>query len=105
MLSEDLDLFLNDFGVSVTAGAISTLGILDAPSVELFGGEALMEDYQVTVRTDELGTLLYGDIITVDGATYRVKEPRQLVDSRFTALLLERDSDLEAPELIIDGNG
>ena len=35
-LTENLDVFLADFGVSVTAGAVSGLGILDLPG-ELVG--------------------------------------------------------------------
>ncbi|NDC35855.1 MAG: hypothetical protein EBZ51_10885, partial [Synechococcaceae bacterium WB9_2_112] len=30
-LTEDLDQFLNDFGLSCTAGAVTALGILDMP--------------------------------------------------------------------------
>ena len=40
-LNEDLNAFLNDFGVSCTAGAVNALGILDMPTQVLAGDQIL----------------------------------------------------------------
>ena len=87
-LSEDLAVFLNDFGVSVTAGSITGIGLLDMPGMEVLGGMVVVTDYSLTVRTSEFGDLQFNDAITVAGVSYQVREARQLDDGAFTELLL-----------------
>jgi hypothetical protein len=82
-ISEDLTVFLNDFGVSCTAGAVSALGILDMPSQIISGEMVLTTDYSLTARTADFGGLLYGDGITVAGVNYQVREVRKLDDGAF----------------------
>jgi hypothetical protein len=79
-LSEDLTIFLQDFGVSCTAGAVTALGILDMPTQVLAGDMVLSTDYTLTARTADFGGLLYGDGITVNGISYQVREVRRLDD-------------------------
>jgi hypothetical protein len=87
-LTEDLTLFLNDFGVSCTAGAVSALGILDMPTQVLAGDMVLSTDYSLTARYADFGGLLYGDGITVDGVNYSVRETRRLDDGAFVEISL-----------------
>lgn len=89
-LNEDLGVFLNDFGVSCTAGAITALGILDMPTQVLAGDMVLSTDYTLTCRNADFGGLLFGDSITVDGVNYQVKETRQLDDGAFVEIGLMR---------------
>lgn len=89
-LSEDLSVFLNDFGVSCTAGAVSALGILDMPSQVLAGDMVLSTDYTLTAQTADFGGLLFGDGITVDGVNYQVREVRKLDDGAFVEIGLQR---------------
>ena len=89
-LSEDLSVFLNDFGVSCTAGAITALGILDMPSQVLAGDMVLSTDYALTARTADFGGLMFGDGITVDGVNYQVREVRKLDDGAFVEIALQR---------------
>ena len=49
-LTENLDAFLADFGVSVTAGAVSALGILDMPMEVMAGDQVLSTDYTLTAK-------------------------------------------------------
>lgn len=90
-LSEDLSVFLNDFGVSVTAGSVSGLGILDMPTQIVAGGQVLSTDYALTCRADQFGGLLYGDVVVVAGATYVVRETRLLDDGMFCEVSLQKD--------------
>jgi len=90
MITEDLDVFLADFGVSVTAGAVSGVGILDMPGESIMGDMVISSNYQVVCRADEFGNLGYGDQIVADGLTYLVQEMRLISDGRFCALILER---------------
>jgi len=56
-ISEDLNGFLDDFGVSCTAGAVSALGILDMPSQIISGDMVLSTDYTLTARAADFGGL------------------------------------------------
>lgn len=89
-ISEDLTVFLNDFGVSCTAGAISALGILDMPSQVISGDMVLTTDYSLTARAADFGGLKYGDGITVDGVNYQVREVRKLDDGAFVEIGLTK---------------
>ena len=89
-LSEDLTVFLNDFGVSCTAGAVTALGILDMPSQVISGDMVLTTDYSLTARAADFGGLLFGDGITVDGVNYQVREVRKLDDGAFVEIALQR---------------
>jgi hypothetical protein len=88
--TEDLNLFLDDFGVSCTAGAVSALGILDMPTQVLAGDMVLSSDYTLTARASDFGGLLYGAAITVDGVNYSVREVRKLDDGAFVEIALMR---------------
>ena len=89
-LTEDLTLFLNDFGVSCTAGAVSAMGILDAPSQILVGDQILTTNYTLTARSVDFGNLLYGAAVTVNGVNYTVRETRLLDDGAFCELSLQK---------------
>jgi hypothetical protein len=89
-LSEDLSVFLNDFGVSCTAGAISGLGILDMPGQVVANGMVISTDYMLTTRTADFGGLMYGDSITVAGTAYTVRENRMLDDGSFCEIMLQK---------------
>jgi hypothetical protein len=89
-LSEDLSVFLNDFGVSVSAGAVSGLGILDMPSQVIADGVVLTTDYALTCRADQFGALKYADSVTVAGVAYTVRETRLLDDGAFVEIALSK---------------
>ena len=97
-ISEDLSVFLNDFGVTATSGAISALGILDMPSQVLAGDMVLSTDYSLTARYADFGGLVYGDGITVNGINYQVRENRRLDDGAFVEIgLMKLAPDATAP--------
>ena len=96
--TEDLTLFLNDFGVSCTAGAVSALGILDMPTQVLAGEMVLSTDYTLTARYADFGGLVYGDGLTVDAINYQVRENRRLDDGKFVEIsLMKLAPDATAP--------
>lgn len=87
----DLDLMLGQpFGKVVVAGAVSGYGILDMPTQVIADGMVLTTEYKLTVRTDQFGSLKYGDAVTVDGAAYVVREPMMLEDGLLTELILTK---------------
>lgn len=89
-LTEDLDIFLADFGVSCTAGATTANGILDMPSQVISDGMVLTTDYTLTARTSNFGSLIRGDSITVDGTAYTVRETMLLDDGKFVQLGIQK---------------
>lgn len=90
MIDEDLNLFLQDFGVSCTSGAITGLGILDMPSQVISGDMVLTTDYALTCRAADFGGLKYGDSITVAGTAYQVRETRLVDDGAFVEIGLQK---------------
>jgi len=88
MFTEDLSIFLDDFGVSCTAGAITALGILDMPGETVSGGMVISTEYMLTAKASDFGDLLYGDSITVDGQSYQVRETLLLDDGKFCQIAL-----------------
>ena len=90
MITENLDVFLADFGVSVTAGAITGVGLFDMPTQIIADGMVLTSDYTLTAKTSDFGGLRYGDAITVDGTAYQVREVRRLDDGKFCEIGLSK---------------
>lgn len=97
--TENLDLFLLDFGVPVSTGAVTGLGILDMPSQIVADGMVLTTDYKLTVKTAQFGGLIYGDGVTVDGVNYQVREAMKVDDGSFTELFLTK----LAPDAVAPG--
>lgn len=89
-LNEDLGVFLDDFGVSCTAGAVTALGILDMPSQIISGDMVLSTDYTLTARAADFGGLKYGDSITVAAVAYTVRETRLIDDGAFVEIGLQK---------------
>ena len=86
--TENLDIFLADFGVTVTNGIVTGVGVLDMPSEIVADGVVLTTDYKVTVKTSDFGGLLYGDGVTVNGVNYTVRNAMLIDDGSFTELSL-----------------
>ena len=98
MVNESLDTFLADFGVTCTAGAITSTGILDMPGQVLGNGMVISTDYTLTCKVADFGGLFYGDGITVNGMFYQVREVRKLDDGAFCEITLSKlDPDVTAP--------
>ena len=89
-ITEDLDIFLADFGVSCTAGAVTANGILDMPSQILSDGMVLSTDYTLTARASNFGSLIRGNSITIDGAAYTVRETMLIDDGKFVQIALQK---------------
>ena len=88
--TEDLSIFLADFGVSCTAGAVTALGILDMPGQVISDGMVLTTDYTLTAKASDFGSLIRNDAITVDAVAYTVREAMLLDDGRFVQIALQK---------------
>ena len=89
-LTEDLTLFLADFGVSVTAGAVSGLGILDMPGELVTDEMIITTDYSLRCEASKFGGLIYGAAVTVNSVSYQVRENRLIEDGAFCLITLQK---------------
>ena len=89
-LTENLDVFLADFGVTVTSGAISGIGILDMPGELVADGMIISTDYSLRCEASKFETLAYGASITVDGTAYTIRENRLIEDGVFCEITLQK---------------
>lgn len=90
MITEDLDLFLDDFGVACSSGSNHGIGILDMPSQVVADGMVLTTDYKLTCKAADFGGLIYGDAITVAGLNYQVRETILIDDGKFVEIMLTK---------------
>lgn len=103
MLTEDPTIFLQDFGVAVSSGLVSGLGILDMPGEVIMNDMVISTDYTLRCESAKFGSLAYGAPVEVDGTLYSVREVRRLDDGVMCEVSLSRDVDQES-ELVIDGD-
>jgi hypothetical protein len=85
---ESADPFLADFGVAVTAGAVSGLGILDMPGEYVADGRVITTEYLLRAEAEKFGNLSYDDALTVDGEAFTLRESPLLADDGVFCLLL-----------------
>jgi hypothetical protein len=88
--TEDLAVFLADFGVSITAGAVSGLGLLDMPGELIADGMIITTDYTLRCEASKFGGLGYGTALTVDGVSYQVRDNRLIEDGKFCNITLQK---------------
>jgi hypothetical protein len=104
--TENLDVFLADFGVSCTAGAVTALGILNMPGEVLMDGMVISTDYSLLAKAEDFGDLLYGSQISVNGVPFSVREATLQTDGRMVQLSLQRSTATQAQVAAtpMDGN-
>jgi hypothetical protein len=94
MISENIGVFLQDFGVPCTCGAYAFTGILDAPddTLNMAGVNVLSTMYVLQVKTsDVLGAgLVSGIVINVNSAPFVVRDVLSVDDAVFSHLTLSK---------------
>lgn len=89
----DIDVAMDDLGVTVIYGSQQTMGILDAPGRDATLqaiGSVSMTDYSLQYRTTSLNPQPQPkDTVIVDGETYIVRNSTPLDDGRMTQLALK----------------
>lgn len=90
MLIDDPTIYLADFGVSVTAGAVSGLGILDMPSELIVDNQVITTEYTLTCEASKFGNLAYDSPVRVNGVAYKVRNTIQITDGAFVQIALQK---------------
>jgi hypothetical protein len=63
---------LRDVSVPVVSSNGTTTGMLSQNGELVLDGQVVMVDHVLTITTDSLGSLDYGDLVTVDDKQYTV---------------------------------
>ena len=88
--------------VPVVFGALSTHGMFDRKTEVVLNEEVLSVENALTVKTSELGGLQYGDLITVNGAEFKVRhEPMRIGDGLLCVVPLEEIENVSSISLIM----
>ncbi len=86
--TEDLDTFFNDFKVDVLYESIIYKGILEMPDEIVADDRVLTTDYELTVKTSDLGHLEFNTEIKVDNIKYKVRSARKIDDGSLSVISL-----------------
>ena len=86
--TEDLDTFFADFKDTVVFNSTSYQGILDEPDEMIADGFVVSTDYQLTVKTSDLGSLVFDATLTVNSVTYKVRNVRKIDDGTLCIVFL-----------------
>jgi hypothetical protein len=90
--------------VPVVADGISTYGMYDEKTEVVFDEQVISIENALTVKTEELGHLRYGDAITVDDVPYIVRyEPKRFGDGLLCVMSLERQQPVVMPGVFEPG--
>lgn len=104
MITEDLDLFFRDFGVSFTAGAISGLCIKDMSGFGILDDRIIDPGHVVLVKTSAFNNLFSGTSATVAGQPFTIKDAVPVEDGAFSLVTLKEIDLPSVPVLILDGD-
>jgi hypothetical protein len=78
--------------------------MLDQNSEMILAGEITIIDYLLTVPTATFGSLSYGDLVTVDGTSYKCEtQPQRFDDGTFCRVPLVKMDPDPAIDYILDG--
>ena len=88
--TEDLNAFFVDFSENVFYDNATYKGILEQPDEIVADGLVMTTDYELTGKTSELGSLVFDDIISVDGDNYKVRQARKIDDGKFCLVSLNK---------------
>ena len=86
--TEDLDTYFADFTDTVVYSGTTYKGILDQPDEIVADDRVLTTDYELTVKTVDLGSLAYNTEIKVSNVNYKVRSARKIDDGTLSVISL-----------------
>ena len=86
--TEDLDTFFGDFSDNVFYDGTTYKGILDQPDEIVADDRVLTTDYELTVKTSELGSLAFDTQLEVSNVKYKVRSSRKIDDGSLSLISL-----------------
>lgn len=89
-MNEDLEVFLEDFGVDVESNYGFFKGILDMPDELLSDGVVLSTDYKLTAKSSDVVSLKVNDELRFEGSVYFVRLIRKIDSGAFSVIGLAK---------------
>ena len=86
--TEDLDTFFGDFSDDVFYDGTTYKGILEQPDEIVADDRVLTTDYELTVKTVDLGSLAYNTELKVSSVKYKVRSARKIDDGTLSVISL-----------------
>jgi len=86
--TEDINTFFGDFSESVFYDGTTYKGILEQPDEIVADDRVLTTDYQLTVKTVDLGSLAYNTELEVSDVKYKVRSARKIDDGTLSVISL-----------------
>lgn len=87
---QDLDVLFVDFSSEVTWGSSRFSGLLDTPDELAGGGLVISTDYQLLAKSSDIEGIIDGEILTVDGVSFEVRQVRKIDDGALSRVLLSK---------------
>ncbi len=86
----DLDVFIDDFGVDVVSDNGPFRAVFDMPDELLSDGIVVSTDYKITAKSSDVGALRVNDKLYIDNETYYVRVVRKIDDGKFSLVGLSK---------------
>jgi len=88
--TEDINTFFVDFAEDVIYETIRYKGILEQPDELIADGIVMTTDYELTVKSSELGSLDFDTVIEVSNVKYKVRNVRKIDDGTLSKISLTK---------------
>ena len=88
--TEDLNTFFVDFAEDVLYDGSTYKGILEQPDELIADGVVMTTDYELTVRSSELGNLDFDTVIEISNVKYKVRNVRKIDDGTLSKISLTK---------------
>ena len=87
---EDIDTFFGDFSESVFYDNETYKGILEQPDEIVADDRVLSTDYELTVKTTDLGSITFNTELKVSNVKYKVRSARKIDDGTLCKISLTK---------------
>ena len=84
-------MFGSPFGVSCTSGGTTANGILNQPTELIANEQVISVGYILHCKNTDFGSLVAGDVITVDGTAYTVRNNAAELDGLTREITLQKN--------------
>ena len=86
--TEDIDTFFGDFSEDVFYDGTTYKGILEQPDEIVADDRVLSTDYELTVKTTDLGSITFNTELKVSSVKYKVRRARKIDDGTLSVISL-----------------
>ena len=86
--TEDIDTFFGDFSENVFYDNAIYKGILEQPDEIVADDRVLSTDYELTVKTTDLGSIAFNTELEVSSIKYKVRSARKIDDGTLSVISL-----------------